>query len=198
MRIYNYSSQTTVTIHYGGRIHNARISRLAKFSYLIVPKNQFTSFLIHSIHATLFYARTNSTLTAICQTYWLSTGLQYIKALQHHCVVCKRHCEWSLPASDPTPLPEVRTHDVTPFTVTGVIFTVALYVQHGGREVVYMLVHLCHNLCGTLGSCHKSVYWIIPIGISKICESKVTTADCNIWQSLHIAISQLLKNLEPY
>ena len=115
-------------IHCGGRIHNAPISQLAKFPYLLPPKHQFTSLIIHSIHAKLFHAGTNSTLTGIRQTYWIPTARQYIKTLLRHCVVCKRHCGRPFPAPNPAPLPEVRTRDVTPFTVTGVDFTGALYV----------------------------------------------------------------------
>ena len=63
-------------IRCGGRIHNApiAISQLAKFPYLLPPKHQFTSLIIHSIHAKLFHAGTNSTLTAIHQTYWIPTA----------------------------------------------------------------------------------------------------------------------------
>ena len=110
----------------GGRIHNVPISQLAKFPYLLPPKHQFTSLVIHSIHAKLFHAGINSTLTVIRQTYWIPTARQYIKTLLRHCVVCKRHCGRPFPAPDidPAPLPEMRTCDVTPFTVTGVDFTV--------------------------------------------------------------------------
>ena len=98
-------------IHCGGRIHNAPISQLAKFPYLLPPRHSFTSLIVHSIHVKLFHAETNSTLTAIRQTYWIPTARQYIKALLCHCVVCKRHCGRPFPVPDPAPLPEVRTHD---------------------------------------------------------------------------------------
>ena len=96
-----------------------------------------TSLVIHSIHAKLFYARTNSTLTAICQTYWIPTAQQYINALLHQCVVCKGHCGRSSPAPDPATTPKVRTLDVLPSTVTGVDFTGVLYVWHNSGSCTY-------------------------------------------------------------
>ena len=79
-------------IRCGGRIHNAPISQLAKFPYLLPPRHQFTSLIIHHTHVKLFHAGTNGTLTAIRQTYWIPTAQQYIKSLLRHCVVCKRQC----------------------------------------------------------------------------------------------------------
>ena len=79
-------------IRCGGRIHNAPISQLANFPCLLPPRHPFTSLIVHSIHVKLFHTGTNSTLTAIRQTYWIPTARQYIKALLRHCVVCKRHC----------------------------------------------------------------------------------------------------------
>lgn len=83
-----------------GRIHNAPISQLARFPYLLPPRHPLTSLIIHNIHVKLFYTGTNSTLTAICQTYWIPTAWQYIKALLRHCVVCKRHCGRPFPVPD--------------------------------------------------------------------------------------------------
>ena len=162
-------------IQCGGRIHNALISQLAKFPCLLSPKHQFTSLVIHSIHAKLFHAGINSILTAIRQRYWIPTARQYIKTLLCHCVVCKRHCGRPFPAPDPAPLPEMRTRDVTPFTVTGVDFTGVLYVRHNsGEEKVY----ICLFTCATTRAVH--IYQDILVGISKIRKSEVTTTDCNI------------------
>ena len=138
----------------GRRIHNAPISQLAKFPYLLPPRHPFTSLIVHSIFVKLFHAGTNSTLTAIHQTYWIPTARQYIKALLHHCVVCKRHCGRPFPVPDPAPLPEVRTCDVTPFTITGVDFTGALYVPHNSGE---HKVYICLFTCATTRAVHLEV-----------------------------------------
>ena len=141
-------------IRCGGRIHNAPISQLAKFPYLLPPKHPLTSLIVISIHVKLFHAGTNSTLTAIRQTYWIPTARQYIKTLLRHCTVCRRHCGKPYAVPDPAPLPESRTCDVAPFTITGVDFTGALYVQHNsGEEKVY----ICLFTCATTRAVHLEV-----------------------------------------
>ena len=141
-------------IRCGGRIHNAPISQLAKFPYLLPPRHQFTSLIIHHTHVKLFHAGTNGTLTAIRQTYWIPTARQYIKSLLRHCVVCKRHCGRPFAVPDPAPLPESRTRDVTPFTITGVDFTGALYVRHNsGEDKVY----ICLFTCATTRAVHLEI-----------------------------------------
>ena len=93
-------------------------------------------------------------MTAIRQTYWISTAQQYIKALLRHCVVCKRDFGRPFPIPDPASLPEVRTCDVTPFTITRVDFTGALYVQHNsGEDKVY----ICLFTCATTRAVHLEV-----------------------------------------
>ena len=129
-------------IRCGRRIHNTPNSQLAKFPYLLPPRHPFTSLIVHSIHVKLFHAGTNS--TAIHQTYWILAARQYIKVLSRHCVVCKRHCRRPFSVPHPAPLPEVRTRDVTSFTITGVDFTGALYVWHNsGEDKVYICLLTC-------------------------------------------------------
>ena len=135
-------------IHCGGRIHNVSAGQPAKFPYLLPPRHPFTSLIVHSIHVKLFHAGTNSTLTAIRHTYWIPTARQYINALLRHCVVCKRDCGRPFPVPDPASLPEVRTHDITPFTITGVDLTGALYVRHNsGEDKVYICLFTCATTC---------------------------------------------------
>ena len=55
----------------GGRIHNAPISDNAKFPLLLPSKDHFTELVIHSTHVKQLHAGVNSTLTALCQSYWV-------------------------------------------------------------------------------------------------------------------------------
>ena len=87
---------------------------LAKFPYLLAPKHPFISL----------------------------TTRQYIRTLLQHCTTCKRHIGKPYPAPDPAPLPMVRTSDVAPFSVMGIDFTGALYVQQNSREQKYISVYL--------------------------------------------------------
>ena len=65
----------------GGRIHNAPISELTKFPYLLSHKQQFTKLLVYATHEKLHHAGLNSTVTALRQTYWIPTIRMYVKKL---------------------------------------------------------------------------------------------------------------------
>ena len=58
-------------------------------------------------------------------------------------------------APDPAPLPQSRTQDVLPFTVTGIDFTGALYVQQGSDEVK---VYICLFTFATTRALHLEVF----------------------------------------
>ena len=138
----------------GGRIHNAPISHIAKFPYLLPPKNGFTKLLIYSLHNKTFHGGVNSTLTALRQEYWIPSGRQYIKGLLRLCTTCKRHHGKPYPTPEPAPLPKDRLRDTTPFTITGVDFTGALYVQDNiGESKVY----ICLFTCSTTRAIHLEV-----------------------------------------
>ena len=66
----------------------------------------------------------------------------------------KKHCgrPYSLP--DSPPLPEMRMHDVVPFTVTGIDFTGALYVWINGVE---NKVYICLFTCATTRGVHLEI-----------------------------------------
>ena len=119
-------------IRCGGRIHNAPLNHLTKFPYLLPQKHPLTALIIYSIYIKLYHAGVNSIVTALCQSYWVPAARQYVKSLLHRCTICKRHHGRPYPAPDPAPLSRFRTQDMPPFTVTGVDFTGALYVQQKG------------------------------------------------------------------
>ena len=128
----------------GGRIHNAPLSDLTKFPYLLPAKHPFSRLVIWDIHRRLYHSGTNATLTALRQTYWIHAARQYIKSILRTCFVCCRVCGKSYPTPDTAPLPYTRTQDDHPFTYTGVDFTGALYVQCGANEVkVYLCLFTC-------------------------------------------------------
>jgi len=51
----------------GGRIHNAPISELAKFPYLLPSRHYFTTLVIQNVHVTQLHCGTNATLTTLRQ-----------------------------------------------------------------------------------------------------------------------------------
>ena len=101
-------------IRCGGRIHNAPLDLLTKFPYLLAPKHPFSSV----------------------------TARQYIRTLLRRCTTCKRHIGKPYPAPDPALLPMVRTSDVAPFSVMGIDFMGALYVQQNSREHISVYLHV--------------------------------------------------------
>ena len=135
-------------IRYGGRIHNAPLSDIARFPYLLPQKHTFTKLLNYSLHKSLFHEGVNSTLIALRQQYWVPSGRQDIKELLRHCTICKGHHRKPYPAPEPAPLPKDHLRDVAPFTITGVDFTSALYVQNDHGE---SKVYICLFICSTIG-----------------------------------------------
>ena len=60
----------------GGRIHNAPVSELTKFPYLLSPTHPFTALVVYSIHIKFYHTGIIGTLTAIRQSYWIPRGRQ--------------------------------------------------------------------------------------------------------------------------
>ena len=138
----------------GGCIHNAPLSEVTRFPYLLPARHPLSHLIILDIHVKLCHSGTGSTMTALRQTYWIPAARQYIKSILRNCVVCFRVTGKPYTAPDPPPLPHLRTQDVHPFTFTGVDFTGALYVQHGGQEVK---VYLCLFTCATTRAIHLEI-----------------------------------------
>ena len=60
----------------GGRIHNAPLSELAKFPYLIPSHHAFMTLIIKNAHVAQMHSGVNATLTAIHQKYWIPSAHQ--------------------------------------------------------------------------------------------------------------------------
>ncbi|XP_065911151.1 uncharacterized protein [Dysidea avara] len=135
----------------GERIHNALISELAKFPYLLSPKHQITKLLVYATHERLHHAGVSSTITAIRQLYWIPVIRVYVRKLLRRCVTCLRLIGKPYRPPDPPPLPKVRIEDPTPFSVCGVDFTGAMYVWEGesGKKV-----YICLLTCATTRAVH--------------------------------------------
>ena len=73
----------------GGRIHNAPLSELARFPYLLPQNNHLTALIVYHTHVFLSHEGVGSTLTAIRQSYWIPSGLQYVKKLLRQCTICR-------------------------------------------------------------------------------------------------------------
>jgi len=138
----------------GGRIHNAPLSELARFPYLLPQNDHLTALIVYHTHALLSHAGVGSTLTAIRQSFWIPCGRQYIKKLLRRCTICRRHSGKPYAAPESPPLPKIRVQDVPPFSITGVDFTGALYVKQRTEEVK---VYICLFTCATSRAIHLEV-----------------------------------------
>ena len=136
------------------QIHNSPLCQATRFPYLLPPRHTFTSMIIYSTHVKLFHSGTNSTLTAIRQTFGIPKARQRIKSLLHRCTTCRRHSGKPYPLPTPPPLPAMRMCDVASFTVTGVDFTGALYAQMNGAE---SKVYICLFTCATTRAIHLEI-----------------------------------------
>jgi len=141
-------------IRCGGRIHNAPVSELVKFPYLLPTKHPFTNIIVYAAHQKHLHAGVNSTLTAIRQSYWIPSARQLIRKLLRHCVICRKTEGRPYQVPDPPPLVKCRVQETHPFEVTGVDFTGALYVRDSGKE---SKVYVCLFTCAVTRAVHLEV-----------------------------------------
>lgn len=99
----------------GGRIHNAPLSEVTKFPYLLPARHALSKLVVIDLHIRLCHSGTTATLTALRQSYWIPAARQYIKSILHYCVVCRKVSGNSYPAPDPpppTPITDTRRSSV--------------------------------------------------------------------------------------
>ena len=141
-------------IRCGGRIHNAPLSELARFPYLLPPKHQFTNLVILQAHIDQHHSGVNSTLTVIRQRYWIPSGRQRVRSILRKCVTCRKTVGKPYTIPDPPPLLKCRVNKAQPFEVTGVDFTGALYVRNCEME---QKVYICLFTCAVSRAIHLEV-----------------------------------------
>ena len=125
----------------GGRIHNAPVSELMKFPYLLPSRHNFTILVIRNAHVSHLHSGVNATLTTLRQQYWIPSARQRIKTVIRKCVICKKTSGRPYAMPDPPPLLKSRVNQLDPFSVTGVDFTGALYVRAPEESKKYISVY---------------------------------------------------------
>ena len=90
LRLFLDSNGLLRSVRCGGRIHNAPISKLVKFPYLLPSHHNYTTLVIKNAHLSLLNAGVNTTLTALRQQYWIPSARQRIKSFIRKCVICKK------------------------------------------------------------------------------------------------------------
>ena len=91
----------------GGRIHNTPLSELTRFPYLLPPRHHFTTLVIQNAHVVQLHSGINTTLTTLCQKYWIPSARQRIKSILRQCVVYKKI--GGQPYTNPNPPPLVKS-----------------------------------------------------------------------------------------
>ena len=67
-------------------IHSTLVSELMKFPYLLLKNHPFTMLIISDCHIKQCHPGTNSTITAIRQTYWIPAVRHYIRKVINNSV----------------------------------------------------------------------------------------------------------------
>ena len=128
----------------GGRIHNAPLSELTRFPYLLPPRHHFTTLVIQVAHVVQLHSGVNATLTTLRQKYWIPSARQRIKSILRQCVVCKKIGGQPYTIPDLPTLVKSRVSLSDPFTITGVDLTGALYVRTTeGESKIYLCLFTC-------------------------------------------------------
>lgn len=128
----------------GGRIHNAPLSELARFPYLLPSRHYFTELVIRNAHILNLHSGVSATLTMLRQTYWIPSARQRIKTIIRKCVICRKTSGKPYAMPEPPPLVKSRVSETHPFQVTGVDFTGALFVRTpNGEHKVYICLFTC-------------------------------------------------------
>jgi len=99
----------------GGRIHNAPLSELAKFPYLLPSRHTFTTLVLKNAHVAQLHGGVNATLTAIRQKYWIPSARQRINTIIRKSVTCRKTSGKLYAMPDPPALVKARVSHTDPF-----------------------------------------------------------------------------------
>ncbi|XP_053390639.1 uncharacterized protein LOC128553495 [Mercenaria mercenaria] len=122
-------------IRCGGRIHNAPLDENTRFPILLPAKHHLTKLIIFDAHEKQLHSGTSATICHLQQKYWIPIIRQCVKSLLRKCTICRKINSKPYLAPDPPPLPTYRVKNSSPFAVTGIDFSGALYVRgESGRE----------------------------------------------------------------
>ena len=98
----------------GGRIHNAPLDDSAKFLFLLPPRHPLSKLIIHDVHVKQLHSGVNATVTALRQTFWITSICQHVRKQFKHCVTCRKLEGAAYRAPDPAPPPKVRVQETLP------------------------------------------------------------------------------------
>ena len=118
----------------GGRIHNAPLDSSAKVPFLLPPRHPLSKLIFQDVHVKQLHSGVNATVTALRQTFWITSFHQHVRKQLTHCVTCRKLEGAAYRAPDPAPLPKLRVQEAPPIAVTGIDLAGPLYVRSDNGE----------------------------------------------------------------
>ena len=173
-------------LHCGSRMHNALLSDNTKFPLRLPTKDHFTDLVIHSTSVKQLHAGDNSTLTTLCQSYWVPSVRQHIKTLIDKCIICRKEQPTMHQTHHPFPSQECNKHNL-------------LKSQEWTKQELCMFKMLELKQRSTYGDClftyttTRAIHldcWSLLTRLSQICKLQISSKESNIWQCLNISISK--------
>ena len=128
-----------------GRLEHAQLPAQTRFPILLPKHCEYTRHLVIKKHKSVAHMGVNATVAEMRQEYWVPQLRQLVKGVIRQCVICKIVQGKSYMANVVPPLPEFRLQCKTPFSVTGVDYTGALWVKGLNKvpEKAYVLLFTC-------------------------------------------------------
>ncbi|XP_071128314.1 uncharacterized protein [Mytilus edulis] len=138
-----------------GKIQNAPVKESTKYPLLLPTHHSLTSLIVMDAHTKTLHAGLNSTIAYIQQKYWIPRIRQCVKSQIRKCVQCIKISGMPYSAPDPPPLPKDRVNYDYPFSVTGVVFTGALYTK--GKHNELSKTYICLFTCAATRAIHLEI-----------------------------------------
>ena len=113
----------------GGRLQHADLPYSAKHPILLNKKHPHTALVVQDAHVRVHHNGVRETLTETRSKFWIIGGRSLVRAVVHHCIVCKRFEGKPIQGPQQPPLPEFRVVQSPPFTYTAVDYAGPLYVR---------------------------------------------------------------------
>ncbi len=132
------------TLRVGSRLVNADLSYEERFPAILPSKDPNVASLVRYFHQQDFHAGPKHVLCQLRRFVWILRGLQTVKTIIHHCVICQRNFK------DPSrqqmaPLPQRRLIPTAPFEEVGLDCMGHFLVKLNGRadHKVWAVIFTC-------------------------------------------------------
>ncbi|GFR18838.1 integrase_H2C2 domain-containing protein [Trichonephila clavata] len=102
----------------------------------VLPDHPIVRRLIEYTHKTLQHAGVQTTLSHLCERFWIPRGRRIVREVLHKCLTCKRYSSKPLVPDGSPPLTVDRINRVASFEVTGADLAGPIYLKGGECESI--------------------------------------------------------------